>query len=163
MQVHTAGGDVVKKGLSIATGLLILLLGSQVGAGKDKRQDKDEFEEPAKVRVQHVLVGFKHTVPGKRIDRTREEAQKLAEEVLETAQAGVEFADLIKRYSDDKYPGIYILVNKGETPLPGESKRYEMLSCFGNVAFLLDIDEIGMAEYHPTRCKMGWHIIKRIE
>jgi len=109
------------------------------------------------------LIGFKHTVAGKTIDRTKEQAQQLAADVLETALAGVEFADLVKRYSDDRYPGIYTLVNKGETPLPGQYRRYDMLSCFGDVAFELEVGEIGVAEYHPTRCKYGWHVIKRLE
>jgi hypothetical protein len=54
-------------------------------------------------------------------------------------------------------------VNKGETPLAGEYRRYDMLTCFGDVAFSLEVDEIGMAAYHATRCKYGWHVIKRLE
>ncbi len=149
----------MNNGISVLIGLLVLALASPAGANRNDNED----EEPAKITVQHVLVGFKRSVKGKQIDRTKAEAQQLAEDVLETAQAGVEFADLVKRYTDDRYPGIYTLVNKGETPVPGEFKRYDMMTCFGNIAFQLEVDEIGMADYHATRCKFGWHIIKRIE
>jgi len=140
-------------------GLLILALASGPGIA----EDEGEQEEPSKVRVQHVLIGFKHSVGNKKIDRTKKEAEKLAADVLETALAGVEFPTLVQKFSDDKYPGIYTLVNKGETPQAGEYRRYDMLTCFGDVAFALEVDEIGMAEYHATRCKYGWHVIKRLE
>jgi hypothetical protein len=148
-----------RKNVTALMGLLVLALAT----GRGVAEEQGEKAEPDKVRVQHVLIGFKHTVPGKKIDRTKKEAEKLANDVLETALAGVEFPILVQKYSDDEYPGIYVLVNKGETPLPGEYRRYDMLTCFGDVAFSLDVGGIGMADYHPTRCKYGWHIIKRLE
>ena len=142
---------------------LICLLALAAATGPGFAEEEGEKAEPDKVRVQHVLIGFKHSVDGKKIERTKKEAEKLANDVLETALAGVEFPLLVQKYSDDKYPGVYILVNKGETPLAGEFRRYDMLTCFGDVAFSLEVDEIGMADYHATRCKYGWHIIKRLE
>jgi len=142
---------------------LMCLLILVVASGPGFSEEEGEKAEPDKVRVQHVLVGFKHTVEGKKIERTKKEAAKLADDVLETALAGVEFPLLVQKFSDDKYPGIYVLVNKGETPLAGEHRRYDMLTCFGDVAFSLEVDGIGMADYHATRCKYGWHIIKRLE
>ena len=145
----------------ITTRICLLVLA--VASGTGFAGEEGENAEPDKVRVQHVLIGFKHTVDGKKIDRTKKEAEKLASDVLETALAGVEFPLLVQKFSDDKYPGIYVLVNKGETPGPGEHRRYDMMTCFGNVAFSLEVDEIGMAEYNGGRCKFGWHVIKRLE
>ena len=142
---------------------LMCLLVLAVASGPGFSEEEGEKAEPDKVRVQHVLVGFKHTVAGKKIDRTKKEAEQLANDVLETALAGVEFPLLVQKFSDDTYPGIYVLVNKGETPQGREHRRYDMLACFGDVAFSLEVDEIGMADYHATRCKYGWHIIKRLE
>lgn len=142
---------------------LLCLLALAVASSPTIAEEEGERPEPAKVRVQHVLIGFKHSIPNKKIDRTKKEAEKLAKDVLETALAGVEFSLLVQKYSDDKYPGIYVLVNKGETPSPGEYRRYDMQTCFGDVAFSLEVDEIGMAEYRGGRCDFGWHIIKRLE
>jgi len=139
-------------------GAAILIAGISVAAGRS-----GEGEEPAKVTVQHVLIGFKGSVQGKDVERTPEQAGELAADVLDSAVAGAEFGDLVKRYSDDSFPGIYTLVNKGETPLPGQYRRYDMVTCFGNVAFELEVGEVGLAEHHPTRCKFGWHVIKRLE
>jgi hypothetical protein len=144
-------------GIRRVAGLAILIAAFSAGAGSE------QGGEPAKVTVQHVLIGFKQSVPGKEIERTADQARELAAEVLESALAGTEFGDLVKRYSDDSFPGIYTLVNKKETPLPGQYRRYDMMTCFGNVAFELEVGEVGIADHHPTRCKFGWHVIKRLE
>jgi hypothetical protein len=157
--VLRSGEESMKR--KIASWICVLALA--LATGPIVAEDEGEGGEPAKVRVQHVLIGFKHSIPNKKIDRTKKEAEKLAQDVLETALAGVEFPLLVQKYSDDRYPGIYTLANKGETPLPGEYRRYDMQTCFGDVAFSLEIDEIGLAEYRGGRCEYGWHVIKRLE
>ena len=47
--------------------------------------------------------------------------------------------------------------------MPDSVQRSGMVSSFGDVAFGLDVGEIGMARYHPGNSPYGWHIIKRIE
>lgn len=118
--------------------------------------------EPQRVRLQHILIGFKGTVPGKNITRSQEEAQTLASQLLDRALKGEDFVALVKKYSDDQYPGIYALTNRMVTPAPGEFSRERMISAFGDVGFPLQIGEIGMAPYDPRRSPYGWHIIKRI-
>jgi hypothetical protein len=147
----------------IAVLFCLLMLARVAGPAVAAEEEESEAVEPAKVRVQHVLIGFKHSVSGKKIERSKSEAEALAGDVLETAEAGVEFAAIVKKYTDDRYPGVYTLVNKGETPGAGEYRRYDMMNCFGDVAFSLEVGEIGMAEYHPSRCKFGWHVIKRLD
>jgi hypothetical protein len=124
---------------------------------------KATAEEPDHVTVQHILIAFGRSIPGREIERSKEEAESLARELLARARAGEDFAGLVKEYSDDQFPGIYKLANRGVKPEPGERRRYDMVTYFGNVAFGLQVGEVGLAEHHPTRCPYGWHVIKRLE
>ena len=45
-------------------------------------------DEPDVVVVQHILIGFKKSVPNKKLERTKREAAALALDLLERAQAG---------------------------------------------------------------------------
>ena len=76
-----------------------------------KKATKSEPEkkkvEPDYITVQHILVGFKGSVPGKDITRTHKEAQERAEELLKRAQEGEDFDSLVKEFTDDSHPGIY--------------------------------------------------------
>ena len=56
---------------------------------------------PDQIAVQHVLIGFSGSVRGKDIERTKEQAEQLAQEVLQMARQGADFTDLVRRYSDD--------------------------------------------------------------
>jgi parvulin-like peptidyl-prolyl cis-trans isomerase-like protein len=128
--------------------------------------------EPAHVTIQHILIGFEGTVPGKNITRTQEAARALAADVLARARKGEDFDALVKQYTDDRAPGIYSMANNNVTPAtprPGsratgrEYARGTMVKSFGDVSFSLKVGEIGMAEYDHTNSKFGWHIIKRLE
>ena len=119
--------------------------------------------EPERVTIQHVLIGFQGSVPGKGITRTQEEAKALAQQVLERAKKGEDFDALVKQYTDDSAPGIYTLANNGVTPAQGEWPRRRMVAAFGDTGFPLKVGEIGMAEYDPTRSPFGWHVIKRLK
>ena len=125
----------------------------------------DVQQEPDNVVVQHILVGFKGSVPGKPIARVQEDAQRLAEELLARAQTGENFEVLVQQYTDDSPPGIYRMANFGQ---PGgldqaTFPRAQMARSFGDVSFSLDVGEVGMATYDPQKSQFGWHIIKRIE
>ncbi len=122
-------------------------------------------EEPERIAVQHILIAFKGSIPKPAVTRSKEDAKKLALEAYERAQGGEDFAGLVKEYTDDEYPGIYRMANKGVRPDQSrqEYPREGMIKSFGDVGFALPVNGIGMAEYHPQNCKYGWHIIKRIE
>jgi len=120
-------------------------------------------DEPDVVVVQHLLIGFKKTVRGKKLDRTKKEAQALAEELLERARAGEDFDALVKEYTDDQYPGIHRLTNRGVPLMAGAQARDKMVPNFGYVSFGLEVGEVGLAKYHPGNSPFGWHVIKRIE
>jgi hypothetical protein len=118
---------------------------------------------PDAVVVQHILIGFRKTLPGKKLDRTKNEARELAESLFARAKDGEDFDALVKEYSDDAYPGVLLITNHG-APLRAHAHTRDGLAIsFGDVAFGLEVGEIGMAEYNGVKSPFGWHIIKRIE
>ena len=140
-------------------GLVILLLAAfPTGAAAGKA------DEPDVVVVQHILIGFKRSVPDKKIDRSKREARELAESLFERASAEeADFDALVKEHTDDSYPGIYRLTNRDAPRQAGARTRGQMATGFGDVAFRLAIGEVGMAPYHGAKSPYGWHIIKRLE
>jgi foldase protein PrsA len=137
--------------------LLAGLIGSVTGA-QAKRKD-----EPDVVVVQHILIGFKKSVRGKELERTKKEAAALAEQLLERARAGEDFDAMVKEYTDDQYPGVYRLTNFDAPLMQNSHERKSMVANFGAVAFELEVGEVGLAKYHPGNSPFGWHIIKRLE
>ncbi len=119
---------------------------------------------PEHIEVQHVLVGFQGSIPGKTITRTKEESEKLANEILERARRGENFDALVQKYTDDQFPGVYALANNGVTPDQAKQEygRGNMVPGFSDTAFELSPGNIGMASYDAKRSPYGWHIIKRL-
>jgi hypothetical protein len=124
--------------------------------------------EVARMRVQHILIGYRGSVPGKGVTRSVEEAETLAGELLIRIQNGEDFDALVKDFTNDAHPGIYAMVVKRE---PGESlqsdppifERHEMVPAFGNVGWRLEVGEVGVAPHDPSSSPYGWHIVKRVE
>jgi parvulin-like peptidyl-prolyl isomerase len=119
--------------------------------------------EPERITIQHVLIGFAGSVPGKQITRTQEEAKAMAEDILARARKGEDFDALVKQHTDDSHPGIYTLANVGVTPGQGEWARTRMVPAFGDAGFPLKVGEVGMAAYDKARSPFGWHVVKRIK
>ena len=117
------------------------------------------------ITVQHVLIAFEGSVPGKEIVRTKEEAAVLAAQIFERAKKGEDFDALVKEYTDDAHPGIYKMANFDVPADPGQQifERGRMVKAFGDIGFSLAVNEVGLAVYHPETSKYGWHIIKRLE
>ena len=103
--------------------------------------------------VQHVMIGWKDAPGAKRLPtpptRTKEEADKLAKEVLAKAKAGEDMAKLMKQYTDDPgskdKPHTYE-VEPGDDQLP-----------FSKLAVRLQVGEVGM-----IKSPFGWHVVKRV-
>jgi parvulin-like peptidyl-prolyl isomerase len=142
--------------------LLIWILLAVWIAGAPGLQAKKK-DEPDVVAVQHILIGFKKSIRGKELERTKKEAQALAEELLDRARAGEEFDALVKEYTDERYPGIYRLTNFDAPLMQGAHERKGMVANFGQVAFSLEVGEVGLAKFHPANSPYGWHVIKRLE
>ena len=122
-------------------------------------------KEPDRVTVQHILIAFKGSIPKEDVTRTRDEAELLAKEIFERAKKGEDFDALVKKYTDDQYPGIYKMSNIDITfdKTKEEYSRARIVKSFGDVSFKLEVNDIGLADYDPETSKYGWHIIKRIE
>lgn len=118
---------------------------------------------PEHIQVQHILIGFKGSVPGKDITRTKDEADKLAHKLLQELRDGADFDEYVKKYTADAAPGIYGMANNGVTPAQGEHPRGGMVPAFGNVGFVLSVGNIDVAEYDAKASPYGWHIIKRVK
>lgn len=121
--------------------------------------------EPSQITVQHCLIAFNGTLPGKSIQRTKEEASKLANEILEAARSGEDFAALIEKHTNDSPPGIYKMVNSG---IPADMSRKifsrdGMVPAFGDVGFKLKVGEFGISQHDQATSPYGFHIIKRID
>lgn len=130
---------------------------------------KMENGEPAFITVQHVLIGFEGSVPGKGITRSKEEAEALAKEVLSKAEAGEDFLTLVETHTDDSPPGIYKMANfgvkVGRPASPSEMvyQRGSMVPAFGDTGFPLEVGETGLASFDKKTSPYGWHVVKRIE
>ena len=143
----------------------LIIAGLVFALGCGDKQESVVKEEPQYVTVQHILIGFTGSVPGKPITRTQAEAKKLAEDLLARAKAGEDFDALVKEYTDDSHPGIYKMANLG-VPADMQNGVYPrdgMVQAFGDVGFPLDVGEIGLAVYDPEKSKYGYHLIKRVE
>ncbi|MCA8914787.1 MAG: peptidylprolyl isomerase [Planctomycetes bacterium] len=120
-----------------------------------------EEHTESEVEVQHLLVAFKDAVPG--VERSKEDAEKLAAELYARVRAGEDFDALVKQYTNDSHPGIYAMKLEGELEKGVEVyPRKGMVPAFGNTAWRLQIGEVGVAAYSEKDSKYGWHIIRRL-
>ena len=120
-----------------------------------------KVEGPDHVSVQHLLIAFEGSVPGKKIKRSKEDSARLAAELFERAKGGEDFAELVKKHTSDVSPGIYNLANFNveiDDDIE-ESERGNLVQSFGDVAFSLEVGEIGMAEHHSIKSRFGWHSV----
>ena len=105
---------------------------------------------PEEIAASHILISYQGAERSS-ATRTKEEAKKLAEEVLAKAQApGADFAALAREYSDE--PGA-----KERGGDLGTFKKGAMAKPFEDAAFKLKVGEISGVVETP----FGFHIIKR--
>lgn len=109
------------------------------------RRHLDRFEIPEQVKARHVLI----KVPQEADAAIREKRRKLAEEVLDKAKAGGDFAELARQYSDDKGTA----TQGGEL---GYFTRGSMVKPFEEAAFRLQPGEIS----DIVETNFGFHVIK---
>lgn len=125
-----------------------------------------QLPEEGLVTVQHILIGFEGTVEGKFTTRTQEEARDLAEELLKKAEAGEDFDKMVEEHTMDSAPGVYKIADYGIDThlLPSNIQPRDIMAPdFGDVAFSLDVGEVGIAYYDEVKSPFGFHIIKRLE
>jgi parvulin-like peptidyl-prolyl isomerase len=121
--------------------------------------------EPGPSQIQQILIGWKDTLlvrggqGDKRAnDRTKDQADKLAKEVLDKVRNKGDMAKLIKEYSEDPSskdpakdaPPPTIAIS-ADTPVPTQFEGLKKL------ALRLKLNESGM-----IKTALGWHIVKRV-
>jgi len=105
------------------------------------------------VAASHVLIQYKGSMrAGPNVKRTKEEAKKLATEVMTKAKKGQDFAALAKEYSDE--PGA-----KDRAGTLGKFTRQQMVKPFSDAAFALQPGDISPV----VETDFGFHVIKRTE
>jgi hypothetical protein len=149
----------------VVTGIALISLAACGGKKATSGSDTMKAAEPDMITVQHILIGFEGTVPGKSIMRSQIEAEKLAERLLERAQEGEDFDTLVQDYTDEEYPGVYEIANNKDNADRTKMiyARASMAELFGDVAFSLDVGDVGLARYDKSKCKYGYHVIKRLD
>jgi len=104
-----------------------------------------EFDVSEQVKVAHVLI----RVPSDADEETKAKKKALAEQVLADARAGKDFAELARKFSDDKAS-----VPKGGDL--GYFSRGSMVDSFEQAAFSLQPGELSEVVETP----FGYHVIK---
>jgi parvulin-like peptidyl-prolyl isomerase len=106
-----------------------------------------------RVAASHVLIQYKGSMrAGPDVKRTKDEAKKLAAEVLNKAKKGQDFAGLAKQYSDE--PGA-----KDRAGTLGKFGRGQMVKPFSDAAFALKPGQVS----DIVETDFGFHVIKRTE
>ncbi len=118
-------------------------------AGEDPAAcPKTAEPKPARTKVSHILIGFKGSLPGRPIERTKEEARKLAVDVAHQARKqGADFDALMKAHSQDPGPGTYEV-----TPAAG------LVPPFKQLGLSLSVGNVDIVE-----TQFGFHVMKRVE
>jgi NIMA-interacting peptidyl-prolyl cis-trans isomerase 1 len=106
-----------------------------------------------KIAARHVLIQWMGTERAKEsVVRSREQARRIADEVLQKARAGVDFARLALEYSDEP----------GAGPRGGSLGRFGrgmMAPPFEEASFALKVGEIS----DVVESSFGFHVIQRTE
>lgn len=128
----------------------------------------EELKEPeiGLITVQHILLNFGTTLPGDVSARSEEQARTLAEELKQRADGGEDYDGLVAEYTADQVPGIMKVADSGvdTNMLPASiSSRKQLVQSFGDVAFSLEVGEVGIAEYDKDKSPFGFHVIKRLK
>jgi hypothetical protein len=125
------------------------------------RTPADTRVEPAHVVVRVVLVSFSDC--GRRgVTRTRADAEKLARKVLARAQAGADFAELVRMNSDDRHGGgVLAVANWDIPPRADEVEREKLARGVGRTAFSLEPGQVGLVEYDAYESPEGFVVVRR--
>jgi len=107
-------------------------------------EQQDEFKVEETVSARHIL--FKVTEDAD--EKTVEDARIKAQDVMEKAKSGEDFAELAKTYSEGPSKD-----NGGQL---GAFKRKAMVKPFSDAAFSMAVGDISS----PVRTQFGWHTIK---
>lgn len=135
--------------------MLVIMLLAVFGCVKEKEPEGKEVIQPAppgQIRASHILVSYAGS-PVTQATGTKEEAARLADEILSRLKQGEDFEELARLYSDCPSAGSE---KSGDLGFFGKGK---MVKPFEDAAFALEVGAIsGIVE-----TKFGYHIIKRTQ
>ncbi|AKT37069.1 peptidylprolyl isomerase [Chondromyces crocatus] len=118
-----------------------------------ERERRRLASQPQKIGARHVLIMHKQSKSrADEMTRSRDEAKKLAQEVLLQVRGGAKFEELVAKYSDEPGAG----ERGGDL---GVFDRNTMVKSFSDAAFSLKVGEISEVVESP----FGFHIIQRTE
>lgn len=110
-------------------------------------------EGPTQVAASHILISYKGaTRAAPYIDRTKEDARMLAEELRAQALEGADFALLARENSDDRGSA----ATGGSL---GTFRREQMVPEFSDAAFALEVGKVSPV----VESQYGFHVIRRDE
>ena len=113
---------------------------------KEYEKNKESYDT---VTASHILISTQDDSGNELSDKEKAAAKQKAEEVLQKAKSGEDFAELAKEYSDDS-------ANASSGGNLGDFTAGEMVEEFSNAAFALDKNEIS----DIVETQYGYHIIK---
>lgn len=110
---------------------------------------EEQKETMQEVRASHILICYQGAVRCEE-NRTKEEAQQQAKDIIQQIKEGREFSDLAKEYSDDPSAAF----NAGDL---GWFKKGQMVGEFEDAAFAMNIGELSE---QPVETVFGYHVIE---
>lgn len=126
--------------------------GDDFGAGPSEASEPSP-DEPREISARHLLVSYRGALRARKdVTRSKEEALARAQQALQRARAGEDFAKLVAEYSDE--PGA---AERGGDL--GRFSRGMMVPAFENAAFKLQPNEIS----DVVETDFGFHVIQRTE
>ena len=143
---------------------LFCFIGAIFFSSCQSKENKNSESLPQRVKVQSILIGFKGSLPGKEIERSKEEAQKLAQDIFEKSKGqGADFGSLVVSHSDDMVPGVFELTNDAENKKTDQFLKSEFFKAWADKAFELKVGEVAYIPYEENQAAYGFYILKRLE
>jgi SecD/SecF fusion protein len=84
-----------------SSGELVELTGISIVKLLESEDTERTITSERKVHIRHILISYGDAGTGEEVTRSKEEAQTLANEVLEKINNGEDFEELVKEYTDD--------------------------------------------------------------
>lgn len=113
-----------------------------------------------RVTVTEILISFDGA--GTKATRTKEEAEKLANEIFNKAKANSEPFAALRKQTDSTGMPIYGICIGKEKKNPTDRLRSEVPAAVADAAFLMKDDEVRLVPWDATKNPAGFYIIKRL-